>query len=149
MGERAAGEPRSEGAEERMNWGKGKKAKGKGKTTTRYKCGLVFPFPFSLSLFTGLFESSLSTLHFELLPAPGFSDHGPRTTDHAFAFSTHDPRSTNHVVASPDPGPRTPDPASPEEPPPLGRSWVALYAAVAGFLAVLIALFAVFTRVFE
>ena len=155
MGERAAGEPRSGGAEERMNWGKGKKAKGKGTTTTRYKCGLVFPFPFPLSLFTGLFESSLSTLHFELLPAPGFSDHGPRTTDHAFAFSTHDPRSTNHVVASPDPasaGPRPPAPghASPEEePPPLGRSWAALYAAVAGFLAVLIALFALFTRAFE
>ena len=132
-----------------MNWGKGKKAKGKGKTTTRYKCGLVFPFPFSLSLFTGLLESSLSTLHFELLLAPGLSDHGSRTTDHAVAFSTHDPRSTNHVVASPDPGPRTPDHASPEEPPPLGRSWAALYAAVAGFLAVLIALFALFTRAFE
>ena len=132
-----------------MNWGKGKKAKGKGKTRPRRLRVVVVPLPFPLSLFTGLFESSLSTLPFELLPAPGFSDHGPRTTDHAFAFSTHDPRSTNHVVASPDHGPRTPDHASPEEPPPLGRSWAALYAAVAGFLAVLIALFALFTRAFE
>ena len=138
-----------------MNGDKGQRGKGKGKTRPRRLRVVVVPFPFSLSLFTGVFESSLSTLHFELLPAPGFSDHGPRTSDHAFAFSTHDPRSTNHVVASPDPasaGPRPPAPghASPEEePPPLGRSWAALYAAVAGFLAVLIALFALFTRAFE
>ena len=137
-----------------MNGDRGQRAKGKGKTRPRRLRVVVVPFPFSLSLFTGLFESSLSTLHFELLPAPVFTDPGPRTTDHVFAFSTHDPRFRNHVVASPDPasaGPRPPAPghASPEEPPPLGRSWVALYAAVAGFLAVLIALFAVFTRVFE
>ena len=132
-----------------MNGDRGQRAKGKGKTRPHRLRVVVVPLPFPLSLFTGVFESSLSTLHFELLPPPVFTDPGPRTTDHAFAFSTHDPRSTNHVVASPDPGPRTPDPASPEEPPPLGRSWVALYAAVAGFLAVLIALFAVFTRVFE
>ncbi len=148
MTDRAAGELRSRGAEESMNRGKGKKAKGKGTTTTRYECGLVFPLPFPLSLFTGVFESSLSTLPFELLPAPGLSDHGPRTPDHAFAFSTHDPRSTNHVVASPDHEPRTTDHGR-QEPPPFGRSWNALYAVVASSLAVLIALFALFTRAFE
>ena len=131
-----------------MNGDRGQRAKGKGKTRPRRLRVVVVPLPFSLSLFTGLFESSLSTLHFELLPAPGFSDHGPRTTDHAFAFSTHDPRSTNHVVASPDHGPRTTDHGR-QEPPPFGRSWNALYAVVAGSLAVLIALFALFTRAFE
>ncbi|TAM53582.1 MAG: hypothetical protein EPN53_05020 [Acidobacteria bacterium] len=54
-------------------------------------------------------------------PDPGLSDHGPRTTDHA----------------------------SPDEPPPFGGSWNALYAAVAGTLLTLIALFAAFTRAFE
>jgi hypothetical protein len=54
-------------------------------------------------------------------PDPGLSDHGPRTTDHA----------------------------PPDEPPPFGHSWVALYAIVAGTLAALIVLFALFTRAFE
>ena len=39
--------------------------------------------------------------------------------------------------------------ASSEDPPPFGRSWVALYAAVAGTLAVVIVLLVAFTRAFE
>ena len=148
MTERAAGEPRSGGAEEEMSGDKRQRAKGKGTTTTRNRRGLVFPLPVPLSLFTGVFESSLSTLHFELLLAPGLSDHGSRTTDHAFAFSAHDPRPTTHVVASSDHGPRTTDHGL-QDPPPFGGSWAALYAVVAGELAVLIALFALFTRAFE
>ncbi len=54
-------------------------------------------------------------------PVPGLSDHGSRTTDHA----------------------------TPDEPPPFGRSWNALYVAVASTLAALIVLFALFTRAFE
>ncbi len=57
------------------------------------------------------------------------------------------PRHGEGVV--PDPGPLTPDPASVEEPPPIGRSWSVLYAAVAGTLVVLILLFALFTRAFS
>ncbi|MGD1148716.1 MAG: hypothetical protein ABR961_12295 [Thermoanaerobaculaceae bacterium] len=52
-------------------------------------------------------------------------------------------------VVSPDPGPRTPAPVSAGEPPPFGASWNALYGIVAGTLAALIALFALFTRAFE
>ena len=36
-----------------------------------------------------------------------------------------------------------------EEPPPIGRTWPRLYAAVLGFLAFLIALFYAFTKAFE
>lgn len=50
---------------------------------------------------------------------------------------------------SADPEPRTPDPGLSDDPPPFGRSWVALYAAVAGTLAVAVALLALFTRAFE
>jgi hypothetical protein len=41
------------------------------------------------------------------------------------------------------------EPGFSDEPPPFGRSWGALYAAVAGTLAVLIVLFYVFTRAFQ
>ena len=51
------------------------------------------------------------------------------------------------VVAGP--RPPAPGPVSPEEPPPFGGSWRALYAVVAATLALLIALFAVFTKAFE
>ncbi len=50
---------------------------------------------------------------------------------------------------SPDPGPRTSDPGLPDEPPPFGASWNVLYATLAATLALLIALFALFTRAFE
>ena len=46
-------------------------------------------------------------------------------------------------------GPRTTDHVSPDDPPPFGASWRALYVVVAGTLAALIALFALFTRTFE
>ena len=49
----------------------------------------------------------------------------------------------------PEPGPRSPDPGLPDEPPPFGRSWGTLYAAVAGTLAALIVLFYAFTRALE
>ncbi len=52
-------------------------------------------------------------------------------------------------AVSPDPGPRTPDPGLSEEPPPFGASWGALYAVVAGTLAAVIVLLALFTRAFE
>lgn len=70
------------------------------------------------------------------------------------------PSGPQHALAPADPGPRTPGPvsagprppatghASPEEPPPFGRSWPALYVLVAGTLVALIVLFAVFTRAF-
>ncbi len=51
------------------------------------------------------------------------------------SVSNHDPRTTSH--------------ASTDEPPPFGASWQALYAVVAATLALLIALFAVFTKAFE
>jgi len=44
-------------------------------------------------------------------------------------------------------GARRPDAA--DEAPPLGRSWAALYAAVLGFLALLVVLFYLFTRAFR
>ena len=53
------------------------------------------------------------------------------------------------AVVPPDPGPLTPDPFSADDPPPFGASWRALYAVVAGTLAALIVLFALFTRAFE
>jgi hypothetical protein len=62
---------------------------------------------------------------------PDFSDPGAPSRDHGL----------------PEPGARSPKYGL-EEPPPFG-SWAALYAAVAGTLAVLIALFALFTRAFE
>ena len=40
------------------------------------------------------------------------------------------------------------DPNRAEEPPPLGGSWRALYAAVLAWLAVLVVLFHLFTRAF-
>ncbi|HVN74895.1 MAG TPA: hypothetical protein VMT19_01160 [Thermoanaerobaculaceae bacterium] len=46
-------------------------------------------------------------------------------------------------------GPTATDASSVEEPPPFGASWGALYGVVAGTLAVLIALFVLFTRAFE
>ena len=51
--------------------------------------------------------------------------------------------------AGPDSGPRTPVPVSADEPPPFGASWKALYVVVAGTLAALVALFALFTRAFK
>ena len=51
--------------------------------------------------------------------------------------------------ASPGHRPPAPHHASSEDPPPFGRSWVALYAAVAGTLAVVIVLLVAFTRAFE
>jgi hypothetical protein len=47
------------------------------------------------------------------------------------------------------PGSRSPEPGFPDEPPPFGRSWAALYAAVVGTLAALIVLFYAFTKAFE
>jgi hypothetical protein len=47
------------------------------------------------------------------------------------------------------PEPRAPSPDLSEEPPPFGGSWRALYAVVAATLALLIALFAMFTKAFE
>jgi len=47
------------------------------------------------------------------------------------------------------PGAHGPEPGFLEEPPPFGRSWGTLYAAVAGTLAALIALFYAFTRALE
>jgi hypothetical protein len=48
-----------------------------------------------------------------------------------------------------EPGSRSPEPGFPDEPPPFGGSWRALYAVVAGALAALIVLFYAFTRGFE
>ncbi|HVP40014.1 MAG TPA: hypothetical protein VMS93_12610 [Candidatus Saccharimonadales bacterium] len=47
------------------------------------------------------------------------------------------------------PGPLAPPSSDETEAPPFGRSWGPLYAAVLGFLAVLIGLFLIFTRVFS
>ncbi len=66
-------------------------------------------------------------------PDPVSADHGPRTPDHA----------------SPGHRPPATGPAAPEDPPPFGHTWAALYAIVAGTLAALIVLFALFTRAFE
>ncbi len=40
-------------------------------------------------------------------------------------------------------------PVQPDEPPPIFRTWPRLYGAVLGYLAALIALFYLFTRIFE
>ncbi len=48
-----------------------------------------------------------------------------------------------------EPGARSPEPGFSDDPPPFGRSWGALYAAVAGTLAALIVLFYAFTRAFQ
>ncbi len=54
-------------------------------------------------------------------------------------------------VGPPSSGPRPPEPGrvAADEPPPFGASWAALYAAVAACLALLIALFEIFTKAFE
>ncbi len=54
-------------------------------------------------------------------------------------------------VGPPSSGPRLPEPGrvAADEPPPFGASWAALYAAVAACLALLIALFEIFTKAFE
>lgn len=52
-------------------------------------------------------------------------------------------------MKNPDLNRPTRDGAAPEEPPPFGGSWRALYAAVLINLAVLVALFHLFTRAFR
>jgi hypothetical protein len=47
------------------------------------------------------------------------------------------------------PGPRSPSPDLPEEEPPFGGSWRALYTGVLSTLVTLILLFYVFTKGFE
>jgi hypothetical protein len=49
----------------------------------------------------------------------------------------------------PNPEPQNPSPDLPEEEPPFGGSWRALYTGVLGTLVALILLFYVFTKVFE
>lgn len=50
----------------------------------------------------------------------------------------------------PEPGPgHAPEPGGPDEPPPILGTWPRAYAAVAVFLAALIALFTWFTKTFE
>ena len=54
---------------------------------------------------------------------------------------------------APEPGgphePSEPDAGGPQEPPPILGTWPRVYAVVAAFLAVLIALFTWFTKTFE
>jgi hypothetical protein len=79
-------------------------------------------------------------------PRESLSSHpGPRTPDPA----TPDPRPLTPDPVSPDHRPPATGHASADEPPPFGGSWSALYAAVVGVLAALIVLFAFFTRAFE
>jgi|NGEPerStandDraft_6_1074524.scaffolds.fasta_scaffold03015_2 hypothetical protein len=59
------------------------------------------------------------------------------------------PSSPQRASVFPEPRARSPEPVSPDAPPPFGGSWNALYAAVAGTLAALIVLFALFTTAFE
>ena len=52
-------------------------------------------------------------------------------------------------MTAPTPPDTAPGPGGPDEPPPILGTWLRVYAAVAAFLALLIALFTWFTKTFE
>ncbi|MFI5165937.1 MAG: hypothetical protein ACHQQS_04885 [Thermoanaerobaculales bacterium] len=70
-----------------------------------------------------------------------------RGSGFAVRGSTRQPGQVAGAVPDPEPLASGPDPR--EEPPPIGRSWGALYAIVAGALLLWIVLFFAFTRAFQ